>query len=356
MVIHSPDTSIGIQAQVKQKLDFHAVDSSYQTRLEDGNSTHKNHGDYGDSCIDPQIGAPRSSSQILEELRATIKDRAEMMPSESEQAHIGIAKDRMFPHCLKQYDFGCKLESCKICSGHAKNLQKKEAFVGLKNVQKEEEGFQDFVKYELNEEGIVKSSIRKTGIQEEAQLELLKKLNKSKIAPKDDLVFVEQSFNWLMEKLVSPSEQILGCEVNIPETVLFEDGKPKMFLKNEKDGCVSQFLKNKSKLSTVQKYFSQAYQDRKKAATNEAAAVQEKQGKIVKDGSQRNTLGIVSEGGDSKHQMSRQTPSVSPKKTDQFADYTENGTEDQTGLNESDFGKAVTIAGKTIRGQPTSTE
>jgi len=87
----------------------------------------------------------------------------------------------------------------------------------------------------------------------------LKKLNKSKIAPKDDLVFVEQSFNWLMEKLVSPSEQILGCEVNIPETVLFEDGKPKMFLKNEKDGCVSQFLKNKSKLSTVQKYFSQAY-------------------------------------------------------------------------------------------------
>lgn len=101
----------------------------------------------------------------------------------------------------------------------------------------------------------------------------MRKLNKAKIAPRDDLVFVERSFNWLMEKLLSPSEQLLGCEVNIPDMVLFEQGKPKCFLKNEKDGCVAQVMKNKSKLSTVQKYFTQAYADRKRSAANEAAAV-----------------------------------------------------------------------------------
>jgi len=42
-----------------------------------------------------------------------------------------------------------------------------------------------------------------------------------------------------MEKLVSPSERISGCEVNIPDMVIFEHGKPKMFLKNERDGCIA---------------------------------------------------------------------------------------------------------------------
>lgn len=123
----------------------------------------------------------------------------------------------------------------------------------------------------------------KKGGQEAAHLEILKKLNKAKITPKDDTVFVERSFNWLMEKLVSPSEQIQGCEINIPDTVLFEQGKPKIFIKNEKEGFVTQFNKNKSKLTTVQKYFTGAYAERKKIAANEAAAVHEKQSKIVKD-------------------------------------------------------------------------
>lgn len=46
-------------------------------------------------------------------------------------------------------------------------------------------------------------------------------------------------------------------------------------------------MKNKSKLSTVQKYFTQAYTDRKRIAANEAAAAQEKLSKIAKENSQK---------------------------------------------------------------------
>jgi hypothetical protein len=72
----------------------------------------------------------------------------------------------------------------------------------------------------------------------------LKKLNK-KTKPKDDLVFVEKSFNWLMENLLSHNVKILGCEINIPEMVLLEQGRPKYFLKNEEDGCITHVMKNK---------------------------------------------------------------------------------------------------------------
>jgi hypothetical protein len=42
-----------------------------------------------------------------------------------------------------------------------------------------------------------------------------------------------------MEKLLSKSDKILGCELNIPETIVFDNGKPKLYLKTEKDGCVT---------------------------------------------------------------------------------------------------------------------
>jgi hypothetical protein len=38
--------------------------------------------------------------------------------------------------------------------------------------------------------------------------------------------------------LIPNQEGSSGCKVNIPEIVLFESGKPKMFLKNDKDGRV----------------------------------------------------------------------------------------------------------------------
>jgi hypothetical protein len=45
----------------------------------------------------------------------------------------------------------------------------------------------------------------------------------------------ERGFLWLMEKLLPPSDQIKGCELLFPETVFFEQGKPKSLIKSDKD-------------------------------------------------------------------------------------------------------------------------
>ena len=61
-----------------------------------------------------------------------------------------------------------------------------------------------------------------------------------------------------MEKLVSPKpDKLRGCQVNIPETVLIENSKPKCFLKTEKDGCVVAFMKNRLTLTAAKNYFGQ---------------------------------------------------------------------------------------------------
>ena len=65
-----------------------------------------------------------------------------------------------------------------------------------------------------------------------------------------------------MERLLAPSEKISGCQVSIPEMVLFENGKPRTFLKNERDGCIYQIMKNKTQLTDVRNYFMQLASER----------------------------------------------------------------------------------------------
>jgi hypothetical protein len=42
-----------------------------------------------------------------------------------------------------------------------------------------------------------------------------------------------RSFQWLIEKLLPPSERVLGCELWIPDTAIFEQGKPKLVFKTD---------------------------------------------------------------------------------------------------------------------------
>ena len=181
---------------------------------------------------------------MIEKLGSSIKANLEQIHHDGESPGVySIAARGRTSHESKQYAFNC---SCRICTGHVRRLQTKEDIFGLKRkLWKDEKNFNAFVS-DLTPDGRVKTAERKVSLrQDQQQSELLKKLNKVKTKPKDELVFVERSFNWLMENLLSHNEQILGCEINIPEMVLLEHGKPKYFLKTEEDGCITHVMKNK---------------------------------------------------------------------------------------------------------------
>lgn len=62
---------------------------------------------------------------------------------------------------------------------------------------------------------------------------------KDLIKPKERLVFVKRDNAWLMNNLLSPFDHVLGCELNIPDQILLENGKPKLFLKTDpSNGCI----------------------------------------------------------------------------------------------------------------------
>lgn len=71
----------------------------------------------------------------------------------------------------------------------------------------------------------------------------LRSKNKVFAKQKEDWVFTRRSFNWLMTNLMSNSDLIKGCEVQIPEQVLYQGGVPRYFLKNDKEGCITQSKK-----------------------------------------------------------------------------------------------------------------
>ena len=52
--------------------------------------------------------------------------------------------------------------------------------------------------------------------------------------------------------------------MNIPETVIFEAGKPRTFLKTDKEGCVVHHSKNKRELMDVGRHFIVLCTERKK--------------------------------------------------------------------------------------------
>lgn len=61
------------------------------------------------------------------------------------------------------------------------------------------------------------------------------KLKNLVIVDQNDYVFVEKSFKWLLESFVSSNDKF---EIKIPNTVTFEEGRPKLFIKNDNDDKV----------------------------------------------------------------------------------------------------------------------
>ena len=72
-------------------------------------------------------------------------------------------------------------------------------------------------------------------------------------------------FPQLIEKLI-PGKRVMGCQINILDSVFFENGKPKMYLKNERDnGCIIQVNRGKNLLANVQKFIMDNFNERKKS-------------------------------------------------------------------------------------------
>ena len=88
--------------------------------------------------------------------------------------------------------------------------------------------------------------------EEKPKYKLPPEIVKQRANKKVSYLFEKKSFNWLLEKMQSDNERILGCEVNIPETVTLDNGLPKQYLKTEKNGCIIQTIKkDKNNLNSL---------------------------------------------------------------------------------------------------------
>lgn len=75
-----------------------------------------------------------------------------------------------------------------------------------------------------------------------------------------------RSFQWLIEKLLPPSERVLGCELWIPDTAIFDSGKPRLVFKSDpQNGCLLKYKKLPS-LMDLRKVFAMVSRERKKEA------------------------------------------------------------------------------------------
>ena len=122
----------------------------------------------------------------------------------------------------------------------------KEPFKGINKVKKDKAAFSKFLKEDLTEDKKIRkvdddsASEDRLNSDGEEKIDYLRDLKNKKgfvAKPKDDFIFLEKDINWLMEKLIPPFGK-KRPEINIPETVVFENGKPKFFIKNDQDGKV----------------------------------------------------------------------------------------------------------------------
>ncbi len=62
---------------------------------------------------------------------------------------------------------------------------------------------------------------------------------------KHKVTLEHHNFHWLIERLLSPNEsKVAGCELWVPDTAIFENGKPKLVIKTDpKDGCLIKYKK-----------------------------------------------------------------------------------------------------------------
>lgn len=90
----------------------------------------------------------------------------------------------------------------------------------------------------------------------------------------------KQTFRWLMERLLAPSDLIKGCELIFPDTAFFERGQLVLMIKMDKDFCL-QGTRNPKKL-TIQilvKNFQEVLKERKR----EQGIFQQKYGAGLED-------------------------------------------------------------------------
>jgi len=65
--------------------------------------------------------------------------------------------------------------------------------------------------------------------------------------------------------LLPTTDKIRGCEVIVPETAIFVNGKAKYIIRNDKEHCVFAVRKkNKLNLQSIYKEFSNIVRERKK--------------------------------------------------------------------------------------------
>eukprot|EP00347_Sterkiella_histriomuscorum_P018862 403343887 len=76
---------------------------------------------------------------------------------------------------------------------------------------------------------------------------------------------MNRDFHWLMQHLLPINEKIRGCELLFPDSVLFQRGKPKIILKNDKEFCLMPIRQlSKFNLQSIYKDFSNVVRERKK--------------------------------------------------------------------------------------------
>jgi hypothetical protein len=75
----------------------------------------------------------------------------------------------------------------------------------------------------------------------------------------------ERSFNWLMEHLLPPSDNIKGCDCIFPDTAFYENGEAKIIIKMDKDFCLTSTKAPVKLISrNISKEFYQAVRERKR--------------------------------------------------------------------------------------------
>lgn len=75
----------------------------------------------------------------------------------------------------------------------------------------------------------------------------------------------KQTFRWLMERLLAPTDAIKGCELIFPDTAFFDHGQLILMVKMDKDFCL-QGVRNPKKLTTqiLVKTFQEVIKERKR--------------------------------------------------------------------------------------------
>ena len=57
----------------------------------------------------------------------------------------------------------------------------------------------------------------------------------------------QKDFEWIIQHLISPTNDFKGCEINFPECVFFsKSGKPSFMVKNDKDGWLTAITQESS--------------------------------------------------------------------------------------------------------------